>query len=132
MTEITNDADIQCPKCDQPMRKLEVGGCTIDRCEKCFGIWLDGGERVKVLQDKKTLKAVDIGSRDVGHRQDTIQDITCPRCGTAMRHLHHPEQKHIGYEHCDGCNGSYFDAGELEDLASFSFSDLLRFFPGMK
>lgn len=132
MTEPTADAVINCPKCNEPMRKLTVEDCVIDRCEKCFGIWLDRGERLKVLKSRKTVKAVDIGSREIGHRQDTIQDIKCPRDGTPMRHLQHPEQKHIGYEHCDQCDGSYFDAGELEDLASFSLSDLLKHFPGLK
>jgi Zn-finger nucleic acid-binding protein len=114
------------------MHHLNVGGATIDKCENCHGIWLDGGERAKVLQDKKTLKAIDAGSRKVGQRQDTIQAINCPRCGIAMRHLQHPEQKHVGFEHCDNCGGSYFDAGELSDLASFDFADLLRHFPGLR
>ena len=132
MTEINADAAIQCPKCHQAMEKMKVGGATIDRCKGCSGIWLDGGERARVLQDKKTLKQVDSGAAELGHRQDTIEQITCPRCQVPMRHLQHPEQKHIGFEHCDKCDGSYFDAGELSDLASFSFSDLLRYFPGLR
>lgn len=114
------------------MHTLQVGGCTIDKCENCHGIWLDGGERAKVLEDKKTLKAIDTGSRKDAQKYDTMQAINCPRCGNAMRHLEHPEQKHIGFEQCDNCDGSFFDAGELTDLATFSFSDLLRYFPGLR
>jgi Zn-finger nucleic acid-binding protein len=39
-----------------------------------------------------------------------------------------PEQRHIWYEKCSDCHGSFFDAGEFRDLAERTISD---FFKGM-
>ncbi len=37
-----------------------------------------------------------------------------------------PVQRHIWYETCGGCNGSYLDAGELKDLSTRSIADFFR------
>ena len=45
-----------------------------------------------------------------------------------MNRLVDPEQKHIWFEQCASCDGSYFDAGELTDLATVSISDFFKRF----
>lgn len=45
-----------------------------------------------------------------------------------MSRLVDPEQTHIWFEKCDACQGSFFDAGELTDLATVSVSDFFRRF----
>jgi Zn-finger nucleic acid-binding protein len=35
---------------------------------------------------------------------------------------------HIWFEQCGSCRGSFFDAGELTDLTTVSFSDLFKRF----
>ena len=44
-----HDPDINCPRCHVPMFKKTRMGVTIDKCKKCDGIWLDGGEIEKIL-----------------------------------------------------------------------------------
>jgi Zn-finger nucleic acid-binding protein len=39
-----------------------------------------------------------------------------------------PQQTHIWFEQCGSCQGSFFDAGELSDLATFTLSDLFKRF----
>jgi len=43
------DPVINCPRCGVPMIKKTRMGVTIDKCKKCDGIWLDGGEIEKIL-----------------------------------------------------------------------------------
>lgn len=44
-----NDEIILCPRCKIKMSKKTRLGVTIDKCEKCNGIWLDGGEIDNIL-----------------------------------------------------------------------------------
>ncbi len=43
------DPVIDCPRCNVKMVKQTKMGVTIDKCKKCDGIWLDGGEIEKIL-----------------------------------------------------------------------------------
>ena len=127
MTNAADPVEV-CPKCEGAMRRLGAEDVFVDRCEECMGIWLDKGERAKVIASKSAIRGLDIGSVATGKKQDKIVDIDCPRCGIPMRHVHHPDQRHIGYEHCENCGGSFFDAGELQDLSQLTLSDIVRNF----
>ena len=131
MSETTEKPEVlDCPKCDEPMRPLKAGKAILDRCEKCYGIWLDPGERQKLLKDKSLVHGIDIGPPDAGKQQNEITDVNCPRCVRPMRHVLDPKQKHIGYKLCTECQGSFFDAGELTDLSEFTLSERIRAFLG--
>ena len=132
MTDEKNDPIIKCPKCGIDMRKLDAGSCMVDRCENCFGIWLDAGERHKLVQDKKQIKAIDIGSAEVGRKQNEVTDILCPRCHESMIHMRHPAQQHVEFEVCTKCRGSFFDAGELEDLSDFTVFERIKAMLGIR
>jgi Zn-finger nucleic acid-binding protein len=45
-----------------------------------------------------------------------------------MNRLADLRQTHIWFEQCDSCRGSFFDAGELTDLATLSVSDFFKRF----
>jgi Zn-finger nucleic acid-binding protein len=45
-----------------------------------------------------------------------------------MNRLVDPGQPHIWFEQCGSCRGSFFDAGELTDLATVSMSDFFKRF----
>ncbi|MBK9034573.1 MAG: zf-TFIIB domain-containing protein [Myxococcales bacterium] len=41
---------MNCPRCnDSSLLELDRDGVTIDRCERCRGIWLDRGELEKLI-----------------------------------------------------------------------------------
>ena len=44
-----HDPIIKCPRCNVNMIKKTRMGVTIDKCKRCDGIWLDGGEIEKIL-----------------------------------------------------------------------------------
>lgn len=108
------------------MRPVTVGTVTVHRCDECSGIWLDEGQRLKLLAQKEVVDAIDTGSRDVGHEHDSITGGNCPRCNQPLRHIHDKAQKQIGFEVCRACRGSFFDAGELTDLTHFSLAERIR------
>lgn len=114
---------MRCPKCRADMETVELEGTEIDRCIHCQGVWFDAGE-MDLLKSRKSAAAVDSGKASVTH--DGIRDYPCPRCGSDMVDAVNPKQRHIRFETCTGCHGSFFDAGEFRDLASYTLSDLLK------
>ena len=42
-------AELECPKCQSPMRSYERSGLNVDQCTGCRGIFLDRGELEKLV-----------------------------------------------------------------------------------
>ncbi len=63
---------MNCPRCEtRNLTELDRDGVTIDRCERCRGIWLDRGELDKLLahaRDDERAQADD-------ERGDTSDDL---------------------------------------------------------
>lgn len=54
---------MHCPRChDAPLLELDRDGVTIDRCDRCRGIWLDRGELEKLIARARDAEA---GPRDL-------------------------------------------------------------------
>jgi len=118
---------MRCPKCRSDMELLTIDGVEIDRCTTCRGLWFDPGETEK-LRSRKIAAAIDIGEPVAGSVGNASDRYRCPRCGGKMLRTTDALQKHIWYEECEACHGSYFDAGEFTDLATLSVSDLFKRF----
>jgi len=118
---------MRCPKCRSDMEQITVEDIEVDRCSSCHGLWFDAGELGK-LRSKEAAAALDIGDMKVGKEQNKIEHYRCPRCAGPMHRLVDPEQTHIWFEQCGSCRGTFFDAGELTDLATVSVSDFFKRF----
>ena len=118
---------MRCPKCRADMDQVMVDDTEVDRCSNCHGLWFDEGELSK-MRNKEAAAALDIGDARTGKTHNKIEDYRCPRCAGAMNRLVDPEQPHIWFERCDDCRGTFFDAGELTDLATLSISDFFKRF----
>jgi Zn-finger nucleic acid-binding protein len=116
---------MRCPKCRADMEQVSYAGVEIDRCKYCKGIWFDAGES-EALKDKDAVAAIDIGDARTGKRSNKIDNYPCPRCGGGMLRVVDPQQKHIWYEECTSCRGSFFDAGEFRDLTQHTISDFFK------
>jgi len=116
---------MRCPKCYYTMQQVDYEGIEVDRCSSCGGIWFDAGE-AEVLRHSKAAAVIDTGSAAEGKAFNMIDQYRCPRCGGAMERRVDSRQKHIWYEACADCAGSFFDAGEFRDLAQLTISDLFR------
>jgi PAT family beta-lactamase induction signal transducer AmpG len=118
---------IRCPKCRSDMVQVVVDGVEIDRCSSCHGLWFDEGE-LSLMRNKNAASVLDVGDVATGKEQNKIEQYRCPRCAGPMNRLVDPHQTHIWFEQCGSCRGSFFDAGELTDLTTVSFSDLFKRF----
>jgi PAT family beta-lactamase induction signal transducer AmpG len=118
---------MRCPKCRADMEQIDFEGTEIDRCVICKGIWFDAGE-IELMRDKAAAVAIDIGDASVGKQSNTIDRYQCPRCSGSMVRVVDPQQRHIWYETCSSCSGSFLDAGELLDLSKFTIADIFKGF----
>jgi PAT family beta-lactamase induction signal transducer AmpG len=116
---------MRCPKCRSDMLQLDVDGIVVDRCDRCQGIWFDKGE-MEALRDKELAEAIDTGSAKRGPIFNNIDEYRCPRCGGVMTRVVDEQQRHIAYETCTDCGGSYFDAGEFRDISQLTLSDVFK------
>jgi PAT family beta-lactamase induction signal transducer AmpG len=116
---------IRCPKCEADMEQIKIEDTCIDRCVYCSGLWFDEGE-IEALSNKKTAALIDTGEVSIGKAHNVIDQYPCPRCGGSMDKKVDSQQRHIWYETCVDCNGSFFDAGEFLDLSKLTISDVFK------
>lgn len=116
---------MRCPKCRSDMEQVEHEGTEIDRCTLCNGIWFDAGE-MELLKNKQVARKLDTGDTKAGKQSNFINNYLCPRCCGDMITMIDPVQRHIQYETCNTCSGSFLDAGEFKDLATLSISDFFK------
>ncbi|MGI9238664.1 MAG: MFS transporter [Woeseiaceae bacterium] len=116
---------MRCPKCRADMEQVDHEGTEIDRCTICKGMWFDAGE-IELLSDKQAAAVIDTGDASIGKKSNAMDDYRCPRCSGAMVRVVDARQRHIWFETCSSCNGSFLDAGELRDLSTVNIADFFR------
>jgi len=116
---------MRCPKCRADMEQIEFEGTEVDRCEICKGIWFDAGE-IELMRNNRAAVAIDTGDASVGKQSNVIDRYQCPRCSGSMVRVVDPQQRHIWYETCGSCGGSFLDAGELIDLSKITIGDFFK------
>ena len=116
---------MRCPKCRADMEQLEFDGTEVDRCTICKGIWFDAGE-IEVMRDNRAAVAIDTGDASTGKQKNAMDHYQCPRCSGSMVRVVDPQQRHIWYETCSSCSGSFLDAGELLDLSKVTIADFFK------
>ena len=110
---------VKCPKCKcdtlhtQPEPTLQF-----DRCEKCKGTWLDGGELAQFSNLKN-----DLPNSDSIVSDEKVTSFNCPRCEQSGKT--HPlyeipytaedssSQAELFVDYCKSCRGIWLDAKEL-------------------
>ena len=107
------------------MVQIDVDGTEVDRCESCNGLWFDAGE-VEALRNKEAAALIDTGRASQGKELNLVDDYRCPRCGGEMHRTVDEKQRHIKFETCEDCSGSFFDAGEFLDLSQLTLSDFFK------
>lgn len=109
-----------CVRCaDREMKELPFPGTevVIDACPGCQGVWLDDGELdvlkgfVEVLLPKDDRTLAERARELLGEAEvASEQRFSCPKC---QKKLWHVERKGEVIEVCSGCEGMWFDGGEL-------------------
>ncbi len=104
---------MDCPKCKAEMEPVNFSGIEVDRCTGCKGIWFDRGEK-ELMKDAAGSEAIDSQSEST---TEGYEEINCPKCQSKMTvNTKDLGEKHLTYETCMGCGGSFFDPGEFEDF----------------
>jgi Zn-finger nucleic acid-binding protein len=124
------DFRLRCPKDSTLMEKVDLGGTTADRCNRCGALWLDRGELERILALGQVAAALDAGPLQHQHPGHLAGARVCPRDQTPLREAPHPTQPHVRLDACPECRGLLLDAGELKDLSQFTLMERLRSFCG--
>lgn len=104
---------MNCPNCKFEMSKIKEPDITIERCEKCGGIFLDKRE----LNILATSMAGDIEfcSIDDDIHKDKFGVRNCPKCpDQKMRKINLLDYSNTIFDFCPKCEGFFLDKRELE------------------
>ena len=117
-----------CPKCKKPtLSNFNTSeGVIVDFCDLCYGIWFDKDELaqyVELSRDIPELKQMEEKARKT--------DLVCPKCKNLLEELPFSSKTEILIERCPGCEGTFFDAGEI-NAAEKASADLETFKSRMK
>lgn len=108
---------LSCPRCDVPLSSIRAashaGGAPVelDVCDRCQGLWIDGGELAAVcptvahLPERRTEVCL-LGQKGAGIQR-------CPRCGQVPYELVVLE---VAVDFCAGCAGVWFDGDEYGEI----------------
>jgi len=112
-----------CPRCKTGMSPLEYEGVPIDRCDRCRGEWLDGGELKRILDAAR--EHPEASAEVEALKQPKIrgvllaevrENLPCPACGQTMEAFNYAGDTGIILDRCRHCGGIWLDAGELEKV----------------
>ena len=122
---------LTCPKCENPMDKVDFARVEVDRCTICGGLWFDATELSR-LRTATGSEVIDVGGLKTGTAKERpASAMECPKDSTPLVARADPDQEHIEYEQCPKCLGVFFDAGEFKDLKEFTVGEkLAKFFKG--
>lgn len=106
-----------CPKCKKPsLSNFNTSeGVIVDFCDQCFGIWFDKDELANYIELSK-----DIPELDAMKAKAKNTGLACPKCQTLLVELPFSSKTEIMIEYCPGCEGTFFDAGEVKTAETAS------------
>jgi uncharacterized protein len=108
---------MKCPKCrDVEMLPFAFQGVEVDRCTACDGVWLDKDELNQILE-KKLGRQIEQVSFAQNPRSDDSAEAFCFKCNKEMIAL--TGAADVRFEWCDGCEGMFFDKGEISVIEVF-------------
>ena len=120
------EGSLRCPACpESTLAPRSLGGVWVEECPACLGLWAPGDvmdrliDRVREKRRHDAAPAADAGAR--GRRTAWQPDVTyrhCPECGGMMQRRNFGRRSGVIVDWC-GDHGTWLDANEMEDIASF-------------
>lgn len=123
-----------CPGCAQPMDVWAIESqlqtattagyrgseAQIHGCRGCGGAWVDRRTLNELITRARASSSIDpsLIQRRTMSMSATVVYRRCPRCSHQMHRRNFARYSGIIVDECRGC-GTYFDAGELEDVFAF-------------
>ncbi|HYQ88033.1 MAG TPA: zf-TFIIB domain-containing protein [Candidatus Binatia bacterium] len=117
---------LTCPVCAGiVMASRNVGGLWLDECPQCLGLWAPGDvmdRLVDKVEEKRRTSPPSTSSSGPRERQSAWQEEVvyrhCPECRGAMQRKNFGTRSGVVVDWC-GSHGTWLDAHEMEDIASF-------------
>ena len=107
-----------CPKCDVPLFILHFKDVEVDYCERCRGLWLDGGELEALFGLTRSDDPLFRFQQQPGILPSDGHRHLCPRCDEPLREIQveRLESQSLTLDKCPRGHGLWFDADELRQL----------------
>ncbi len=117
---------LECPVCPGvPMTPRSLAGLWVDECPMCLGLWTPGDimDRIVARVRERRKATADRGPEIAGRArraqwQAGVAYRKCPECGVAMQRKNFGHRSGVVVDWC-GSHGTWLDANEMEDIASF-------------
>jgi len=117
-----------CPRCDKPLRTIDLGidgRFLIEQCDGCQGMFFDPGELEAVL-DRSVTNVFIIDPQRIAllnnqkrHDDYGVSYIKCPACGKVMNRVNFGHRSGVVVDRC-GPHGVWLDGGELRHLMEWT------------
>jgi Zn-finger nucleic acid-binding protein len=110
--------DMDCPNCEIPLRRFNIGSVSLDECSRCKGIWFDKNE----LEEAKDEIDPDLRwmNMHIWHQQPrfqlTDQLHDCPKCKKVTMQLITYQEPDVDVSYCPFCEGSWLDVDDFEKI----------------
>ena len=108
---------MNCPKCaNVEMLAFSFQELEIDRCPSCDGVWLDKDE-LETIINRELGTVIDLVSFTQNPQSGDEAPAHCHKCNKPMIVL--TGAADVRFDWCDGCEGLFFDKGELSTIQNF-------------
>ncbi len=108
-----------CPRCEVPMREVQIGDFSVVGCRQCGGFFIPD-ETFEMMQDRSD--RVVFPSSPVQRTQvapeATVRYVRCPVCRNMMNRTNFARISGAIIDTCRG-HGTWFDPGEMEKVMDF-------------
>lgn len=116
-------ASVDCPRCRTRMTFSMLGGCGLDHCASCGGVWLDHAtfDAIREDKDKQAAFVPQGGAPKLATYDPTAQGVVylaCPRCGDLMNRTNFAGRSGTVLDACKP-HGTWFDKDELTRVIEF-------------
>ncbi|MBC8428732.1 MAG: zf-TFIIB domain-containing protein [FCB group bacterium] len=122
---------MNCPKCKQEMKEIDISRAKINTCSECKGLWFDKGEFRKVRNSEDSDLAWMKFSLWQDNKQFTVTKNTphCPVCDENMPTIKYGDTG-VEIDYCIKCSGIWLDKGEFGKIIDALEEELLSMTAG--
>jgi Zn-finger nucleic acid-binding protein/ribosomal protein L40E len=118
--------ELNCPCCGREMKVRGIGGVFVHECTVCHGLWAPDDSFDHLIERAMKTKSVNQyshtggggGDRPSRPFQSKVVYRQCPVCGGHMQRKNFARRSGVIMDWC-GMHGTWLDANELEEIASF-------------
>lgn len=117
---------MQCPRCKiSNFTQVSYEGISVDKCQVCQGIWLDGGEVEQIIKihekefSQEIINQAIINSFSGVPKAEIKKNLKCPKCHAVMSAINYEVSSGVIVDRCDAGHGIWFDKHELENIQAY-------------